>query len=225
MNSEKAENAVNRRDRKSRRKKLSSLKRECRRRIPELDALQAHHGPEILDRIAASYIAHREALIRIGHWLGLTDPEDAVQEAYLSLLKAAELTPEAFEYIWRRHHSRACTQLRGQMSRHRRTAELTEEIVDFGGDDVLYDERRELRKGQERQGLRDLITGYLRKLGSVDCDLLVQHYLNGLSIAKLSEITGFGIPKIKARMRRAREKACAFMLDSKQELLAHFADN
>lgn len=225
MNSENAENAADRRDRKSRRKKLTSLQGECRRRIPESGALQSHHGPEILERIAASYLAHREALISIARWLGLTDPEDAVQEAYLSLLKAANFKPDAIDWIVNRVYSRGCTHLRRQILRHRRAAELPDEIGDVKGNDVVYDEVRELRKLQERKIIRGLIIPYLSVLQPLDRNFLIQHYLNGLSIAKLSEITGFGIPKIKARMRRAREKACAFMLDSKQELLAHFADN
>jgi len=199
MNSENAENAAVCRDPKSRRTDSTPNPRKVRPRIPKSGKAQPQHSPAILAQLEACYVADRSAMEGRGRASGLYDPEDPVQDAYLSLLKANRLTSVTIRWRIKRHRCRCCTALTKQIARDQRVTPLTDGLAEvLDGNDSNF----------ELSDVRDEVAMMLRRLSPSHRRVLELHYLEGLSIKDISKVTAESQSAIKTRLHRARLEAC-----------------
>lgn len=150
------------------------------------------------DAIVPLYCQHFERCCRIASSRGISDPEDCVQDVFLSLFKARNSSTIDTTYLLRRTYSRTNTAYKRKCRRQERETEFALQLSEAAGEDESDIEALELQKKVE--AIFSVLTALERRV-------LKAYYLNGLSIDAISRRSGRSASALKSILFRARNRA------------------
>lgn len=123
---------------------------------------------------------------------------DAVQEALIKSLDRIALLRDPAAYplwVYTILHRRCMDELRRRI-RHRRFVQESERELEAGPADAYRSD----------QDLRADLAGAMQKLGAESYQVVHLHYLHGLGLQDIAEITGVPAGTVKSRLHAARNK-------------------